>query len=529
MRLAATGVGLALAIMFISTTGISAQTKNVLLIIADDLGIDYASGFQSPLDIAPTPNIDQLASEGILFENAWSNPLCSPTRATIMTGKYGFRTGVGAPVGGSDNPGMSTDEYTLPDAIAGLAPEFYSTACIGKWHLGTYLTGGQDHPNLSGFDYFSGSLGGGVSDYNDWEKVVNGSNIEDNVATYASTENVNDAISWINSQENSWFLWLAFNAVHTPYHLPPDSLHGYDVNEEYSDDKDPVPYFNAAIEAMDTEIGRLLDHLRSAGQYEKTSVIYLGDNGTHLDVIQSPFNRRQGKGTLYEGGVHVPLIISGPEIVNPSRNSDVLVNMTDLYSTILSLIGVDNEDLPADAQDSYSLYDILRDQPSTERNWIYSESFNSDRNNGMTIRNEDYHLILEDDGDEEMYQVKTDIYEDENLLARSLSDEEERNYQALKRICDSIHNPGSYTSLEELEKDPQMNVWFSDRYHINIKIDAELLGSTLSIYDTSGKVIIREEIKNLVTRISLRQEQIQGIAIVHLQSEKGSYSSKIYK
>ncbi|MBT3751747.1 MAG: sulfatase-like hydrolase/transferase, partial [Bacteroidetes bacterium] len=73
MRLAATGVGLALAIMFISTTGISAQTKNVLLIIADDLGIDYASGFQSPLDIAPTPNIDQLASEGILFENAWSN------------------------------------------------------------------------------------------------------------------------------------------------------------------------------------------------------------------------------------------------------------------------------------------------------------------------------------------------------------------------------------------------------------------------------------------------------------------------
>lgn len=127
---------------------------NILLIIADDIGADSFSLY-SPADTAPTPNIDAIANQGVRFTNAWSNPSCTPTRATILTGRYGFRTGIGAP-----GDQVRQNEFTIPNALSQAG---YATACFGKWHLGGNTNGGDDNPNLMGFDHFEGSPSGAVN------------------------------------------------------------------------------------------------------------------------------------------------------------------------------------------------------------------------------------------------------------------------------------------------------------------------------------------------------------------------------
>jgi len=232
---------------------ISQAQENILLIIADDFGVDSHGIYGIGSSTAPTPTIDGLATEGVRFLQAWSNPLCSPTRATLLTGRYSFRTGVGFPTSESRQIGLH--EFTLPQALSQLG---YSSAAIGKWHLSGDSNGGGYNPNLMGFDHYSGNLDGFVPDYYNWTKTVNG--IDSTVTNYATTENVDDALDWISDQgESPWFLWLAFNAAHSPFHAPPSDLHSIDF------DRNDLPrdtlYYPAMIEAMDTEIGRLLSSI----------------------------------------------------------------------------------------------------------------------------------------------------------------------------------------------------------------------------------------------------------------------------
>lgn len=394
---------------------------NVILIIADDYGVDMAALYNdnendSAADLPPTPHIDALLDDGVLFENAWTNPICSPTRAAMLTGRYGFRTGVGDPVSPTEE-GIRLDEFTLPEAITAGSTFEYTHANIGKWHLSTQQNGRRDNPNLSGYDHFSGLIRGGLNNYSEWTKVVNGTNVD--VTNYATTETVNDAIGWLDvqhQQDKPFFLWLAFNAPHSPFHLPPLELHSYDDLDLIGEsDRD---YYKAMVEAMDSEIGRLLESIPAAVR-ANTTVIFIGDNGTPGQVVQSPLTRNSAKGSLYDGGVHVPLIISGPKVENPGRRSDALVNSVDMFATILELMGINVVETVPDT-DSVSMVPYMADADhSAPRDWIFVERFGSNEraNYGKAIRDEQYKLIWFEDGDLEFYDLEADRFEANDLLA----------------------------------------------------------------------------------------------------------------
>jgi arylsulfatase B len=477
--------------------------QNVLLIVADDLGIDYSPNYNSPLDLPPTLNLDKLIEEGVLFENVWANPLCSPTRSSILFGRYGFRTGVGAPVGGEGKPGPTLNEYGLPKAISELSINEYSTACIGKWHLSTNKNGDNNHPNLVGFDHYSGILKAGVEDYFNYEEVVNGETKL--VQNYATTEIVNDAINWLDEQNSPWLLWMAFNAVHTPFHKPPDSLHSYDyLPETIGEDDDQTPYFNATIEAMDTEMGRLLNYLKDSGEYENTNIIYIGDNGTPMQVTQRPFLKNHAKGTLYEGGIHVPMVVSGPAVFNKGSTSNVLISALDIFETVADLVEIPGESNFPNTIDSESFIEILKNNSDVHRNFLYSELFGNDKGNGTTVRNMDYHLIIFEDGAEEFYHLPSDIYEKNNLLDFELSEDQGKNYILLKENMSSIKNPTTIlhylsNNLGEftIEKDNNSYIFELAKNHLN---------GELTIYDLNGRVLLKRKIESTRNRIYLPQQ-----------------------
>ncbi|HWB05701.1 MAG TPA: sulfatase-like hydrolase/transferase [Verrucomicrobiales bacterium] len=408
-----------------------AAGRNILLIIADDYGQDSSALYNTSAaaSLPPTPNIASLRSGGVLFRNAWAHPTCSPTRASLLTGRHPFRTGVDQALTGTSGSPLPAAELTLPEIFAARAVE-YATAQFGKWHLTT----GPNTPNtIGGWPHFAGSIQGAVQDYSSWNKVTNGVTTV-NYTTYATTDVVNDAVTWIQARGTQpWFAWVAFNAGHTPLHKPPNDLHSKDSlsGTQANINANPRPYFEAMIEAMDTEIGRLL----LAVDRSNTHIIFLGDNGTTANVIQPPWNAH-AKGSLYEGGVRVPMVINSPDIVSPGRESQAIVHAVDVFSTILELAGIDQSAaVPGNvAIDSRSLIPILKNQAETSERYAYSEiatDENPSNRPGATVRNSTHKLIRFTDGNEELYDLRADPYETTDLMAGTLSSAAQANYYAL--------------------------------------------------------------------------------------------------
>ena len=423
-----------------------ATPHNVLLIIGDDMGVEMLERYGAGDDYPPTPNINQLFDQGVFFRHAWAAPICSPTRATMLTGRYGFRTGVGTIVGGTDGgTSLRPQEFTLPEALQTDVVSGYATANIGKWHL-TRRGQGLDMPNQMGYDHYSGVFTGGLGNYESWTKTMNG--VDEQVTNYATTENVDDAIAWLNIQNNAqrpWFLWLAFNAPHTPFHKPPDeTLHSFDhlPGDQADIDANPFPYYKAAIEAMDSEIGRLLDALPPAIR-DNTTIIFIGDNGTPGQVVQPPYNPRDAKGRIYEEGINVPLVIAGPKVVDPGRESTALVNSVDVYATVLELMGIDLETaLPAATTlDSVSMVPYLQNiEGANQRDWIFSERFapNAPASDGKTIRDAQFKLLRFDNGTAEFYDLTQDPFENNDLLETTLAGVAEESYCTLFQTMNDL-------------------------------------------------------------------------------------------
>lgn len=340
LLLPAVGLFLAAAIPPTSgTDGSSGPTRtNVLVILADDLGVDMVPAYGIGGDLPSTPVLDALAARGLRFDHVWSHVNCSPTRATIQTGRYGQRTGIGSLVLGSGNFPLQPEELLLPEALD-LLRTGYAHAAIGKWHLGNELVGGAFAPNLAGYDHFAGVEAGVGNDpdkaYFEWTKVVDGSVFT--ATGYATSDKVDDAIAWTHSVPEPWFCYLAFNTPHAPFHAPPAALHGVDLSMAADPRIEPRPYYKAMVEAMDTEIGRLLAELGPMGA--RTTVVFLGDNGTPQEVTVPPSIPERGKGSLYEGGIRVPMIVSGPLVETPGAVCDALVTTSDVYATVLELAG----------------------------------------------------------------------------------------------------------------------------------------------------------------------------------------------
>lgn len=373
---------------------------NILLIIADDMGLDATPGFNVGTVKPIMPNLQNMINNGVRFNNLWSYPTCTPTRSSILTGKYGFRTNVM-----KVDDVLSTSETSLQKHLDN-KNSGYNHAVIGKWHLSKDAS----HPTQMGVGYYAGLLSGGVKSYTDWDLTENGQTT--GVNEYTTTKFTDLAIDWIDNQEKPWFLWLAYNAPHTPFHLPPTNLHTQSLpSDQASIDANPQPYYMAMLEALDTEMGRLLISMTQEKK-DNTVIIFIGDNGTPNQVVQE-YSSRRAKGSVYQGGVNVPMIVSGKGISRFNQSEDALLNTTDLFSTISDIAGAGSSEV----NDSKSFKELFTASNPTFREYAYTEISEKNGTVNYTIRNATHKYIQFSDGTEALYNLSVNPLENPNLLS----------------------------------------------------------------------------------------------------------------
>ncbi len=397
-----------------------AYTPNVVVIVADDFGVDLMPAYGESTSAPCMPNLDALAGQSRRFRNAWASPVCSPTRALLLTGRYGFRTGIGNIVNPTTS-GLPFTETTLPELLTG-----YDSTYVGKWHLSGNL--GASHPNTSGFARFAGTLTGAVTSYTSWTKVVNGSSAPSTL--YATTDTTNEAVSAVQTMQAPWVLFVAYNAPHSPHHVPPSSLCAGAACPTSTCAGLPASpseavLARAAAQALDTELGRFLTALDSVDP--SAYVFFLGDNGTAPEVSIAPFTAAHAKGSVFEGGINVPLLVRGPGIA--PGESAALVSCVDVFATIAELAHVTST-----ATDSISFVPCLQNPSATVRTAVYAEIFATNGSPPFTqhrraVRDARYKLIRNPASDQ-LYDLALDPFETMNLMPIS-SPTEQAAFDAL--------------------------------------------------------------------------------------------------
>jgi arylsulfatase A-like enzyme len=400
------------------------KPPNILVILVDDLGLCDLGSFGSTTIL--TPAIDQLVQGGLKFTRAYANcPVCSPTRAALLTGCYPERVGVPGVIRTHD-----ADSWGFLDPARVLLPEIlrsvgYHTALIGKWHLGLEE---PNRPNQRGFDLFRGFLGDMMDDYTTHRRhgqnymYYNREEIDpQGHATELFTEWACDFLSTAG-REKPFFLYLAYNAPHVPVQPPKEWLESFRQRVPQSDLK--TAQLGAFIEHLDYQIGKVLQALEASGQAENTIVFFTSDNGGQVDVGANNGLNRAGKGTLYEGGLRVPLCVSWPGKIKPGGETDRIVLTMDLFPTILDLAGVEmEEDAFAFPIDGESFYRTLqgRTQRTSTRDLFFGRREGGDFFKGETIeciRRGDWKLLRSRPGGPfELYNLAQDPMEKNNLAA----------------------------------------------------------------------------------------------------------------
>jgi arylsulfatase A-like enzyme len=327
---------LSLVFLLLSNLGFSSSKPNILVIIVDDLGYGDLSSYGAT-DLK-SPHIDSLISEGMRFSECFANcPVCSPTRAALLTGRYQELVGVPGVIRTKpeDNWGYLAPSATmLPQA---LKPLGYHTAAIGKWHLGLDH---EAHPNTRGFDHFHGFLGDMMDDYYhhrrhdqhymrlNQEKVNPKGHATDIFTRWAQSY-----LTERKDQKDPFFLYLAYNAPHTPIQPPLDWLKKVIKREKGITEKRAK--LVALIEHMDHNIGKVIATLKETGQWKNTLTIFVSDNGGQINVGANCGNLRGGKQDMYEGGLKVPASATWPGVIKPGTRSDFSFLTMDLFPTAI--------------------------------------------------------------------------------------------------------------------------------------------------------------------------------------------------
>lgn len=410
---------LVLATLQQPVSALAANSKpNILYIMADDLGWKDV-GFHGS-DIK-TPTLDALAAKGAKLEQFYAQPMCTPTRAALMTGRYPLRYGLQtAVIPQGHTYGLATDEWLLPQALRDAG---YDTAIIGKWHLGHAdkkfwpRQRGFDYqygPLIGEIDYFTHKVDGKVDWYRNNEVVVE--------EGYSTTLLGNDAVRLIKEHDPATplFLYLAFNAVHTPYQAPDEYLDRYKTIEDPS-----RRAYAASTTAMDEQIGRVIAALEQKGMLDNTLVIFQSDNGgtrdamfagaiTDMSKVVLPANNgpyRGGKGTLYEGGTRVAALAAWPGHIKEGSTVNEMIHTVDLYPTLLGIAGGNlGKAKPFDGVDVWGT--IAEGKPSPRTEIVYNiEPFRA------AIRDGDWKLIWRTQLPQsvELYNLAEDVSETNNL------------------------------------------------------------------------------------------------------------------
>lgn len=370
---------------------------NILVVVMDDVGVDSVRVYGNPTgSTPPTPNLDGLAFKGIRFNNAWATPFCSSTRASLQTGRYPVQHGIGSVMSSYDPTafGIRDSEVSLAELVRTGTNDKYKTAHFGKWHIsasnGSYPQGynpiganQQGYHRYAGFPInLAGGLNGQARTYTHFDFTVDGVTTVYNNTAYLPTLTVDHALNWVSQQTSPWLAVVGFNLAHTPFHAPPQHLHSYNLTGMTPNNGNQRIFYEAMVQAMDTEIGRLVSGINRRG----TTVIIVGDNGTPQQAALPPFSTDRLKGTLYEGGINVPFIISGNGVTERGV-SNGLVNVTDIFRTVAEITRVP---MPAgtnyDSSVSLVPYMVTLNRPSV-RTYNYSERFSTfgfDSNTGLS-------------------------------------------------------------------------------------------------------------------------------------------------
>jgi arylsulfatase A-like enzyme len=400
-------------------SGQTSQEKptNILCILVDDLGYGDL-GIQGASDMR-TPHIDKLAREGMRLNQFYANStVCSPSRASLLTGKYPDLVGVPGVIRQFEKNSWG---YLHKDAIlipAWLKNGGYQTAMIGKWHLGFES---PNIPNDRGFEYFKGFLGDMMDDY--WSHLRGGVNwmrfnrelIEpEGHATDLFTDWTLDYLQNHLVKSRPFFLYLAYNAPHFPIQPPEDYLKAVNTREPGLSEKRARNV--AFIEHLDANIGRVLNYLERSGMIENTLIVFTSDNGGALRYEQSNGLLRGGKQDMFEGGIRVPAYLSWRGKIQEGSFSDTPLMLMDLLPTFCELAG---QDIPAEV-DGISFLPLLqgKDQEIPERSmfWVRREGGNYGGQAYYAARKGD-HKILQNTPYEaiQYFNLKEDPYEQEAL------------------------------------------------------------------------------------------------------------------
>ncbi|MEK3890039.1 sulfatase family protein [Bacillus sp. FSL K6-3431] len=373
------------------------KKPNFIIIYCDDLGYGDLGCYGS--EHVKTPYLDKLAEEGVKFTNWYSNsPVCSPSRASLLTGQYPSKTGITSILSGKRGAtGLPTTTETLATKLKSIG---YNTAMFGKWHLGASLDTG---PNAHGFDEFFGFRAGCVDYYshifyyesppvhdlwhNEQEVWSNGEYL-----TELITEKAVTFIEKQEDQENPFFMYVPYNAPHYPMHAPDTYM------ERFSHLPWDRQVMAAMIAAMDEGVGHIVDTLKKTGNYEDTVIFFSSDNGPSAEVrnwLDGTEDRYYGgsagifrghKASLFDGGIREPAILSYPAVISKGQISEELGVMMDIFPTFLSLA---KEPYSEDAFDGKDIVEMVtRDgiSPHKQVFWEYNEQ--------LAVRQGNWKLVL---------------------------------------------------------------------------------------------------------------------------------------
>ncbi len=407
-------------LLFAPAISSAANQPNIIHIVADDLGWKDV-GFNGCTDIK-TPNLDQLAAGGAKFTQFYVQPMCTPTRAALMTGRYPFRYGLQTIViPGPASYGLDTTEHLMPQCLKEAG---YATAIIGKWHLGHGDI--KYWPKQRGFGYQYGAMIGELDYYThsdagvlDWFR--NNQPVKEE--GYTTQLLGADAVKYIQQQDaqKPFYLYLAFNAPHTPYQAPREYV------DRFSGIAEPTRRAYAGmVSCLDDEIGKVVAALEKKGLREQTLILFHSDNGgttnplfagqmTDLSKTKLPCDNgpyRDGKGSLFEGGCRVAALANWPGKIKP-QTVDGIIHAVDIYPTLARLAGASVQKCkPLDGVDVWET--IAQGKPSPRTEVIYNvEPFRG------AVRQGDWKLIWRAliPASVNLYNLAEDPYEKTNLAA----------------------------------------------------------------------------------------------------------------
>lgn len=408
---------------------VAAPKPNIVFFLADDLG-SADCGFMGGKE-CKSPNLDKLASSGTILEQLYVQPVCTPTRAALMTGRYpmrhGLQVGVIRPWA---NYGLPLDERTMPQALKEVG---YNTGIFGKWHLGSFDK--AYWPNQRGFDYAYGHLFGAIDYFDhtrdgkmDWYR--NGENIKE--TGYSTHLLAKEAVKFVQSQskDKPFFLYMPFNAVHSPYQVPDSYL------QKFPELKGPRKTMAAMLFALDEAVGQVVDAIEAKGVRENTIFVFSSDNGgVSPGKVTDNGILRAGKGTLYEGGVRSTGFIAWDNHIPKNARSKAMMHTVDWFPTLLGVAGADvSSQKQVKPLDGMNMWESITAGKASPRTTVL---MNTAPNKGA-IRVGEWKLVLNggasDDAEEapkkgkkaavqqaksvELFNLKDDPSEKENLAAK---------------------------------------------------------------------------------------------------------------